>query len=93
MASEKIIIERSSTHGVFKDSAVFVQMVKAHMRKCPKWGELTWTQQEALDMVIHKMGRILHGDPLFFDHWVDAQNYLKLVTDEMRALECSNTST
>jgi hypothetical protein len=41
--------------------------------------------KEALDMVAHKIGRILNGDPTYTDSWHDIAGYSKLVEDELSA--------
>jgi hypothetical protein len=40
-------------------------------------------QIEALDMICHKIGRILNGDPNYADSWVDIAGYAKLVADRL----------
>lgn len=72
------LAKRGNTHGNFKESAVTVQTIKSLMRDAPNWDDLTCAQREALDMIQHKIGRILHGDPNCLDHWVDLQGYAKL---------------
>jgi hypothetical protein len=34
-------------------------------------------------MVVHKIGRILNGDPHYADSWVDIAGYAKLVADRL----------
>ncbi len=36
-------------------------------------------QWEALEMIIHKVGRIVNGNPDKIDHWIDIAGYAKLV--------------
>lgn len=40
-------------------------------------------QQEALDMICHKIGRIINGDADYADSWVDIAGYAKLVADRL----------
>lgn len=40
-------------------------------------------QQEALDMICHKIGRILNGDPNYADSWRDIAGYALLVADRL----------
>ncbi len=44
-------------------------------------------QQEALDMVCHKVGRIVNGDPDYADSWIDIAGYTKLVADRLEGIE------
>ena len=74
----EILEERQSTHGTFEESATTVQRIKVIMRSTPNWDKLSNAQREALEMLQHKVGRILHGDPNHLDSWQDGQGYLKL---------------
>lgn len=53
------------------------------MVNSPKWATLRPDQKEALEMVQHKIGRILNGDPDFHDSWHDMIGYTKLVADDL----------
>lgn len=46
--------------------------------------ELADDQQEALDMIVHKIGRIINGDANYDDSWVDIAGYAQLVADRLR---------
>ena len=74
----EILQERQSTHGTFSESATTVQRLKGIMRATPNWDRLSNAQREALEMIQHKLGRILHGDPNHLDSWADVQGYAKL---------------
>jgi hypothetical protein len=39
-------------------------------------------QIEALEMIAHKIGRIIAGDPDFDDHWDDIAGYAKIANKE-----------
>lgn len=43
-------------------------------------------QQEALDMIAHKLGRILNGDPDYADSWADIAGYARLVADRLEGV-------
>lgn len=44
-------------------------------------------QQEALDMICHKIGRIINGDPDYADSWHDIAGYAQLVADRLNGVE------
>jgi hypothetical protein len=44
-------------------------------------------QQEALDMICHKIGRIINGDENYDDSWIDIAGYAQLVADRLRGTE------
>jgi hypothetical protein len=46
-------------------------------------GLLNPSQREALDMIQHKIGRILAGNPNHHDHWHDIAGYATLVANEL----------
>lgn len=73
--------ERGSRYGNFMDHAQVTQDLKEvigfHLRKRVK--VLKPDQQEALDMICHKIGRIVNGDPDYADSWHDIAGYASLV--------------
>lgn len=76
--------ERAKTHGDFTDHAFFTQELKAVMKRHPeKWDRLNRCQRESLEMIQHKVGRILAGDPNVKDHWDDIAGYATLVSDRI----------
>ena len=85
----EILNERQSTHGTFEESATTVQRIKTIMRGTPNWDKLSNAQREALEMIQHKIGRILHGDPYLLDSVRDIIGYAQLVYDELESKEGS----
>lgn len=81
----ELLVSRGGTHGEFSENSVYVQCAKRVMRDQRNWSKLKAHQQEALDMIQHKIGRILHGDPDYYDHWKDIAGYAELV--EKRCLK------
>jgi len=92
MLTEQLLNERGKTHGDYSLHARITQHMKQHMRTIYKefpvsdvpecaFDTLTDAQKESLDMIAHKIGRILAGDPNFRDHWDDIAGYAKLIAD------------
>ncbi len=79
------LAERGERYGAFTGHAQITQTLKATMQTTPKWGQLENDQKEALEMVAHKIGRILNGDPHYIDSWTDIIGYTRLV--EARLIE------
>lgn len=78
--------ERGKRYGVFTGHAEITQRLKGVIAE-----ELTLRgkfladdQQEALDMICHKIGRILNGDADYDDSWIDIAGYAQLVVDRLR---------
>ena len=61
------------------------QRLKTTMVGSDKWHLLAPDQKEALEMIAHKIGRILNGDPNYHDSWHDIVGYAKLVADRLAA--------
>lgn len=81
--TEALITERGSRYGKFKDGADIMQSLKDTMRDVDGWNNLTASQKEALDMIQHKIGRILNGDPTYDDSWKDIAGYATLIVNEL----------
>lgn len=85
---DKILSERGSRYGAFIGHAEVTQRLKdviaAELRTRDKF--LKPDQQEALDMICHKIGRIVNGDPDYDDSWVDIAGYAKLVADRLQGV-------
>lgn len=84
---DAVLQERGTRYGVFADHADITQDLKdilfRHLGLRNK--VLAKDQQEALDMVFHKIGRIVNGDANYVESWRDCIGYLRLV--ESRLLE------
>lgn len=77
------LAERGSRYGVYAEHARITQAIKAAMIDSPNWATLAPDQRETLEMIAHKAGRILNGDPDFHDSWHDIVGYAKLVADRL----------
>jgi hypothetical protein len=49
----------------------------------PGYNKLSADQRESLDMIQHKIGRILCGDPDYADSWHDIAGYAMLVEQRL----------
>lgn len=87
MSIEKTLAERGKRYGEFRGHAQITQNIKSAIYSAPKWERLTNSQKECLDMVAHKVGRILNGDPNYLDSWHDIIGYVRLVEQEIEAAQ------
>ena len=80
---------RALSYGKFKDGAALMQGIKRQMAEHAQKHEKTFAddQWEALEMIVHKIGRIVNGNPDVVDHWVDIAGYAKLVSDRLQGVE------
>ncbi len=82
---EKILEERGDRYGAFNEHSRITQEIKDTLRSGASWYECSDSQMEALDMIAHKMGRIVNGDPEYDDSWIDIIGYSQLVLDELNS--------
>jgi hypothetical protein len=84
---DKTLDERGTRYGKFKDQAMICQSLKEVMQMTEGWDRLAPDQAEALEMIQHKVARILNGDPNYHDSWHDIGGYSKLVADRLIGIE------
>ena len=84
MSIEQVLAERAKTHGEFKNHAAIAQSLKDMMRIGSNWHKLSSEMREALEMIQHKIARILNGDPEVKDHWTDIIGYAKLIEQTLK---------
>jgi hypothetical protein len=77
------LAERGNRYGSFKDHARVTQGLKSIMQSCKGYQDMSSDKREALEMIQHKIGRILCGDPEYHDSWHDIVGYAKLVADSL----------
>jgi hypothetical protein len=82
-----ILAERGKTHGEFVTHAKISQDLKfiIQNQNVEKWNSLHDDQKEALDMIAHKIARILNGNADYLDHWADIAGYATLVANRLTA--------
>jgi transposase-like protein len=76
---------RAVDYGKFIEGAEVMQMLKRVVQVALNNRDkvLAHDQAEAMDMIIHKIGRIVNGNPDVVDHWLDIAGYAKLVADRL----------
>ena len=79
----QILTERGLRYGSFQTNASISQSLKQAMRAAPGWALLSDAQKEGLEMVQHKIARMLNGDPFYLDNIVDILGYSTLVREAM----------
>lgn len=81
--TQTMLNERGKRYGRFDRHAMITQHLKNTMQSQPNWLILHHDQKEALEMIAHKIGRILNGDPDYEDSWADIAGYAKLVSNRL----------
>ncbi len=83
----EMLAGRESRYGSFQGHARISQDLKAAMHERSGWDGLQADQREALEMIQHKIARILNGDPNYADNWVDIAGYATLVANRLEKEE------
>lgn len=78
--------QRGKVYGLFAEQAEAAQQLKKvvgiYVRR-KSVGFLAADQQEALDMICHKISRIINGDPNHIDSWHDIAGYAQLIANRL----------
>lgn len=84
MTVDQMLAQRGERYGLFAEHARITQNLKAAMADSPNWAALSADKKECLEMLAHKMGRILNGDPDYRDSWDDIAGYSTLVSKNLQ---------
>ena len=84
MKVENILEEREVSYGKFTTHAELAQDLKQAIKtNMHPLKSLDADQAEALDMICHKIARIINGNPDYIDNWVDIAGYAMLVANRL----------
>jgi len=81
---DETLAERGSTYGDFREQARITYNLKRAAQDSPNWSSLPDYMREGLDMVFHKLARLLNGDPFYDDNLHDVVGYTKLMQDRAK---------
>ena len=81
-----VLQQRGLRYGEFKDIANISQQLKSVMYSSTNYSSLPNDMKESLQMIAHKIARILEGDPYYDDSWVDIAGYAKLVANRLQGV-------
>ena len=83
---DETLDNRAQDYGKFKDGAELMQGIKRLLADHAAKHNRTFAddQWEALEMIVHKMARIVNGNPDKVDSWVDIAGYATLVADRLQ---------
>lgn len=75
--------ERGKTHGDFRENSKIAEGCIAIFEASTNWSRLTDSMRQTLRMDVHKIGRILSGNPFEPDHWRDKAGYNTLIVNQL----------
>lgn len=81
-----VLAERGKRYGRFEQHAHIAQSLKQFMAQTAGWDRLSADQREALDMIQHKIARVLNGSPEYSDNWIDIAGYATLVAKRLEGV-------
>ncbi len=83
---KQVLAEREARYGIFVDLADVSQRLKEVVNEAldVRNKVLMPDQLEALEMVCHKIARIVNGNANYIDNWIDIAGYAQLVADRLR---------
>ena len=86
MNIDQILEQRAQQYGDFVSQAGVSLALKMVLRKNLEARNkvLHPDQQEALEMILHKVARIVNGDPNYVDSWDDISGYALLVSNRLK---------
>lgn len=87
---EEVLNQRQATYGSFTKNAEVSQMLKYFMTQGTNYKQMPVAHREALEMIVHKIARIVNGDPNYIDNWIDICGYSQLVIEEIMSYEEPN---
>lgn len=82
--AEKLIESREKTHGEFLDNANMTWDLMDICMQSRNWPTLPQHMKHAVYMTMHKMSRMLGGDPFEVDHWADNAGYSTLIVQRLK---------
>ncbi|OCR88100.1 hypothetical protein CFT13S00388_02740 [Campylobacter fetus subsp. testudinum] len=86
MKVEDILKDREETHGDFSDVARYSFDLSDIFRFSPNYaaGNLSKVQMVGIEMILHKLSRIMCGNPNEIDHYKDIQGYAELIIKDIK---------
>ena len=78
-----VLSERGSRYGTLMSNATISQGLKEILHNSSNWGAMPSDMREALDMIVHKISRIVEGDFNYDDSWVDISGYSTLIVERL----------
>ena len=78
-----VLSERGSRYGTLMSNATISQGLKEILHRSSNWGAMPPDMREALDMIVHKISRIVEGDFDYDDSWIDISGYSTLIVERL----------
>jgi len=89
---DETLEQRGTRYGVFKHHAALSVILRTtifqhYTQVHPDGPQLSYSQVEAITMILHKLARIANGDANYDDSWKDIAGYAELIVKELQGIE------
>lgn len=88
----KLLEQRGQNYGDFSGQANISQSLKHVARNGVQYDSLKPFQKESIEMILHKIARIVNGNPNYIDSWKDIIGYSQLVVDKLNKTDGATDS-
>lgn len=88
----ELLEQRGQNYGDFSGTANISQSLKNAVKNSVQYDSLKPFQKESIEMILHKIARILNGNPNYIDSWKDIIGYSQLVVDRLNKTEGATDS-
>lgn len=78
-----VLATRKSSYGDYADNARVTQAVMDILMTGANSGAMNAMHKEGIHMIVHKLSRIVNGDPDFHDSWDDIGGYARCVSERI----------
>jgi hypothetical protein len=76
---EQILQDREADYGQFSMLAKLSQNLKEVVQRQYNWAEMPSNHKESIEMILHKISRLINGNSHKADTWLDIAGYATLV--------------
>ncbi len=83
METKEILDQREKLYGKFEMQALIAQELKTIIKHYQE-NSMERYKIEALEMILHKIARIINGDSNHIDSWIDIVGYSQLVVNILK---------
>jgi hypothetical protein len=100
VTTEELLKQRGAIYGEFRNHSLISQQLKGclenhynNVEHMPiSYERLDPFIKEGLEMICHKLGRIVNGNPNYVDSWTDIAGYAQLVAKQLEYLNEFNAN-
>lgn len=89
---QAVLAQRGGRYGTMLSNGKTSQALKSVLAAGTNWDLLEDDMKECVQMIAHKLSRIVNGDPTYADSWVDVAGYSQLIVERLEAEAAATTA-